>query len=77
MKYEDIKDRAGVTNDEWRAYVKSEVLEIQKIEDRLSEMAVKHNNYVYIGDYGYGRSINLEEDSEFEVGSWVSSSQYC
>lgn len=49
------------------------------IEDELADLAVKFQINVYIGEYGNGRSVQLEEEeySEFAVGEWVPSSARC
>ena len=40
------------------------------IEDELADLAVRFQISVYIGDYGIGRSVQLEEDAyeDYAVG---------
>lgn len=49
------------------------------IEDELADLAVRFQISVYIGDYGNGRSVQLEEDpyEDYAVGEWVPSSARC
>lgn len=49
------------------------------IEDELADLAVKFKIDVYLGDYGTGRSVQIEEDewSDYAVGEWVPSSARC
>ena len=49
------------------------------IEDELADLAVRFQIPVYIGDYGNGRSVQLEEDDyeDYAVGEWVNSSARC
>lgn len=51
------------------------------VEDELASLAVEHQIHVYVGDYGYGRSVALEDSedgwTEHSVGEWVASSSTC
>ena len=50
------------------------------IEDKLSEIGVKYQKDIYIGDeYVDGRHLVLDCDdySDYEAGEWMSSSETC
>ena len=51
------------------------------VEDRLSDIAVKYELYVSLGDYGSGRSVIVNESQAsnygMAVGDWLSSSSTC
>lgn len=51
------------------------------IENTLSEVGVKHQLDVYLGNYGYGRSLVLEDCeadwNDYQAGDWIPSSAGC
>lgn len=52
------------------------------VEDTLAEVAVEHQIDVYLGDYGNGRHVALQDidygwGQEYTAGQWVSSSSTC
>lgn len=53
--------------------------QVEELEGKLVEYALKHNLYLSLGDYGEGRSLILEEDhwSGKDRGDWVYSSESC
>lgn len=48
------------------------------VEDVMSDVGVEHQIEVYLGDYGNGRFLVLEDDSDgYSAGEWRSSSSTC
>ena len=51
------------------------------IETRLTDIAVKYEMYVYIGEYGNGRHVvTTQREADVygvDVGDWLSSSSTC
>lgn len=45
----------------------------------LAALGLKHNFYIYIGEYGYGENLLLEDDewSGYKRGDWLPSSESC
>jgi polyhydroxyalkanoate synthesis regulator phasin len=75
-------DSIGLTKDEAQKLV-SELIRLHGfVEDTLAEVAVEHQIYVELGDYGNGRHVALEDidygwGAEYTAGQWVSSSSTC
>ena len=49
------------------------------IKEIITDLAMKFQVYVYLGDYGNGESLQLEDSSWYgtSAGDWVSSSESC
>ncbi|ASD50514.1 hypothetical protein FDI24_gp233 [Acidovorax phage ACP17] len=49
------------------------------LEDRMAEVALAYNLYLYLGDYGSGRTLLLQDDewTGKSRGEWMSSSEAC
>ena len=54
---------------------------LERVEGQLAALAVEHQIHVYVGDYGYGRSVALEDSedgwNDHSAGEWVASSSTC
>ena len=52
---------------------------LERVEGQLAALAVEHQIHVYVGDYGYGRSVALIDDGwhEYAAGQWIASSSTC
>lgn len=50
-----------------------------EVKDIITPVALKHQIYVGIGDYGNGESLLLEDQDWYDgkAGDWVSSSENC
>lgn len=50
-----------------------------EVKDIITPIAIKHQVYAYIGDYGNGESLLLEDHDWYDgkAGDWVSSSENC
>ena len=75
-------DSAGLTADEARKLVNELTRLHGFVEDTLAEVAVEHQIYVELGDYGNGRHVALQDidygwGETYEAGQWVSSSSTC
>lgn len=46
-------------------------------EEMCMALARPHQLQVYLGDYGYGRSIEWTSSNGYTEGRWVSSGEYC
>lgn len=55
---------------------------LEAVEGELADLAVEHQIPVYVGEYGYGRSVSLNGQTndwgdDVAAGDWVSSSANC
>lgn len=52
---------------------------VDELEQELVEFALEWDFYLHLGDYGCGRTLQLEDDSYYEVerGGWLYSRQTC
>lgn len=69
------------TKDEARKAIGDLCKVIDVVEEALSEIGVYHQLDVYLGEYGNGRSLALEDCEinwqEYCAGDWISSSSTC
>ena len=75
-------DATTFTKTEAKDYINKLLSLHSLIEDNLSELGVEHQINISLGDYGYGRHLQLETyesrwDGTREAGEWISSSSTC
>jgi hypothetical protein len=75
-------DSAGLSKEDVKKLIKELTRLHGFVEDTLAEVAVEHQIDVYLGDYGNGRHVALQDidygwGQEYTAGQWVSSSSTC
>lgn len=75
-------DSAGLSKEDAKKLVKELTRLHGFVEDTLAEVAVEHQIDVYLGDYGNGRHVALQDidygwGQEYTAGQWISSSSTC
>lgn len=82
MNIQEMLDMKPENEEQAKALI-SGLLQVHNlIEDKLAEVGVEFQIPVYLGEYGYGRSLALEDyeggwSPSHEAGDWISSSANC